>query len=207
MEHTGKGVEEILQQHWSIYGRNYFTRYDYEECALEPCNEMVALLEKTITDPSFVGKAYSSGGKTYKVKVADNFSYTDPVDKSVSTKQVRNFASQINTFRLILIDRIIFSDHRVCALCSMMAAVSLYVSVERVALVPPSGNSEMEKKQHRNARLTLHAISIHRLYIDSYEKDNVLGQASEMLEPLIQIALEISQLPKFTGRNAPTVIT
>lgn len=46
-----------------------------------------------------------------------------------------------------------------------------------------------------------------RLYIDSYEKDNVLGQASEMLEPLIQIALQISELPKFTGRSAPTVIT
>lgn len=46
-----------------------------------------------------------------------------------------------------------------------------------------------------------------RLYIDSYEKENVLGLASEMLEPLIQIALEISQLPKFTGRDAPTVIT
>lgn len=46
-----------------------------------------------------------------------------------------------------------------------------------------------------------------RLYIDSYESKNVLGQASVMLEPLIQIALEISQLPKFTGRTAPTVIT
>jgi len=45
------------------------------------------------------------------------------------------------------------------------------------------------------------------LYIDSYEKENVLGQASVMLKPLIDIALEISQLPKFTGRNAPTVIT
>lgn len=51
-------------------------------------------------------------------------------------------------------------------------------------------------------------ICIHfRLYIDSYEKENVLGLASQMLEPLIQIALEISQLPKFTGRDAPTVIT
>lgn len=46
-----------------------------------------------------------------------------------------------------------------------------------------------------------------RLYIDSYEKNNVLGLASEMLEPLIQVALEISQLPKFTSRNEPTVIT
>lgn len=46
-----------------------------------------------------------------------------------------------------------------------------------------------------------------RLYIDSYEKENVLGQAGVMLQPLIEIALKISQLPKFTGRNAPTVIT
>lgn len=88
MQHTGKGIEDILKQHWSVYGRNYFTRYDYEECALEPCNEMIAVLEKTIAEASFVGREYSSGGKTYKVKVADNFSYTDPVDKSVSTKQV-----------------------------------------------------------------------------------------------------------------------
>lgn len=50
---------------------------------------MMTALEKCITDAAFVGRAYTSGGKTYKVKVADNFSYTDPVDKSVSTKQVR----------------------------------------------------------------------------------------------------------------------
>lgn len=90
MEHTGQGIEQILTQHWGVYGRNYFTRYDYEECALEPCNEMMATLETTITDPSFVGRDYSAGGKTYKVRIADNFSYTDPVDKSVSTKQVSN---------------------------------------------------------------------------------------------------------------------
>lgn len=88
LEHSDKSVEDILKQHWSIYGRNYFTRYDYEECKLEPCNEMMATLEKTITDPSFIGKVYTSGGKSYKTKVADNFSYVDPVDKSVSTKQV-----------------------------------------------------------------------------------------------------------------------
>lgn len=91
MEHTGKGIEDILKQHWSIYGRNYFTRYDYEECELDCCNKMMATLEKTIGEPTFVGQEYSAQGKTYKVKIADNFSYTDPVDKSVSTKQVRTF--------------------------------------------------------------------------------------------------------------------
>ncbi|XP_073841424.1 phosphoglucose mutase 1 [Musca autumnalis] len=159
MQHTGKGIEDILKNHWSIYGRNYFTRYDYEECELDPCNEMIATMEKTITDPSFVGKEFSSGGKSYKVKVADNFAYTDPVDKSVATKQGL---------------RIVFEDgSRI---------------VMRLSGTGSSGATV-------------------RLYIDSYEKDNVLGQASVMLKPLIDIALEISQLPKFTGRNAPTVIT
>lgn len=109
LEHTGKSVEDILKQHWTTYGRNYFTRYDYEECALEPCNEMMAILEKTITDPAFIGKEYSSGGKTYKTKIADNFSYTDPVDKSVSTKQVRFLSIDrkklsIKIFNLLLFD-------------------------------------------------------------------------------------------------------
>lgn len=49
-------------------------------------------LEKTITDGSFAGKTYSSGGKTYVVKLGDNFSYTDAIDKSVSTKQVHALA-------------------------------------------------------------------------------------------------------------------
>ena len=46
-----------------------------------------------------------------------------------------------------------------------------------------------------------------RLYIEAYEATNVLGAASDMLKPLINIALQISQLPKFTGRTGPTVIT
>ncbi|EDW68880.1 phosphoglucomutase [Drosophila virilis] len=159
MQHTGKSIEDILKQHWSIYGRNYFTRYDYEECDLEPCNEMMATMEKTITAAGFVGKSFASGGKSYTVKQADNFSYTDPVDKSVATKQGL---------------RIVFEDgSRI---------------VMRLSGTGSSGATV-------------------RLYIDSYEKDNVLGQASVMLKPLIDIALEISQLPKFTGRNAPTVIT
>ncbi|XP_058461046.1 phosphoglucomutase [Malaya genurostris] len=159
LEHTGKSVEEICVQHWKRYGRNYFTRYDYEECDLAPCNEMMATLEKTITDSGFPGKDFSAGGKTYKVKLGDNFSYNDPIDKSVSTKQGL---------------RIVFTDgSRI---------------VMRLSGTGSSGATV-------------------RLYIDSYEKDNVLGQAADMLKPLIDIALDISKLPTFTGRNAPTVIT
>lgn len=159
MQHTGKSVEDICVEHWKRYGRNYFTRYDYEECDLAPCNEMMATLEKTITDPAFIGKDFSAGGKTYKVKLGDNFSYNDPIDKSVSTKQGL---------------RIVFTDgSRV---------------VMRLSGTGSSGATV-------------------RLYIDSYERENVLGQAADMLKPLIDIALEISKLPQYTGRNAPTVIT
>lgn len=159
LAHTGKSVEEICVEHWKRYGRNYFTRYDYEECDLAPCNEMMATLEKTITDPSFVGRSFSAGGKSYTVKLGDNFSYNDPIDKSVSTKQGL---------------RIVFTDgSRV---------------VMRLSGTGSSGATV-------------------RLYIDSYERENVLGQAADMLKPLIDIALEISKLPQYTGRNAPTVIT
>jgi len=48
-----------------------------------------------------------------------------------------------------------------------------------------------------------------RMYIDSYENDPVTFEkdAQLVLKPLINIALELSELYQHTGRNAPTVIT
>ena len=46
-----------------------------------------------------------------------------------------------------------------------------------------------------------------RMYIEAYEATDVLGAAGDTLKPLINIALEISQLKKYTGRDEPTVIT
>ena len=48
-----------------------------------------------------------------------------------------------------------------------------------------------------------------RMYIDSYENDPVTFEkdAQLVLKPLINIALELSELCQHTGRNAPTVIT
>lgn len=159
MEHTKKSIEEICKEHWKKYGRNYFTRYDYEECELSPCNQMMTDLENLITKPDFIGRDFSNGGKTYKVKLGDNFSYTDPIDGSVATGQGL---------------RIIFEDgSRI---------------VMRLSGTGSSGATV-------------------RMYIEAYEATNVLGAASDMLKPLINIALEISQLQKYTTRSAPTVIT
>jgi len=49
---------------------------------------MISNLESFIADPASVGKTYSHGGKTFKVAKSDNFEYTDPIDHSVSKKQV-----------------------------------------------------------------------------------------------------------------------
>ena len=54
----------------------------------DAANKMITELEAAMLDPSFVGKKFSSGDKTYEVAVSDNFAYTDPVDGSVSKNQV-----------------------------------------------------------------------------------------------------------------------
>ena len=63
-------------------------RYDYEACESAPANKMMDNLNAFVADASNVGKSYSSGDKTYTIAKIDNFSYTDPVDNSVSKNQV-----------------------------------------------------------------------------------------------------------------------
>ena len=47
-----------------------------------------------------------------------------------------------------------------------------------------------------------------RMYVDTYESDraNQFKSAAEMLAPCIEVALQISKLPTYTGKNQPTVI-
>uniref|UniRef100_A0A4W6DBE5 EF-hand calcium-binding domain-containing protein 7 n=1 Tax=Lates calcarifer TaxID=8187 RepID=A0A4W6DBE5_LATCA len=112
-----QSVEEIMKDHWQKFGRNFFTRYDYEEVDSDAANKMIKDLETAMFDPSFVGKKFSSGDKTYEVAVADNFAYTDPVDGSVSKNQ---------GLRIIFSDgsRIIF---RLSGTGSAGATIRLYI--------------------------------------------------------------------------------
>lgn len=87
IEHKKLSVEEILREHWKEYGRNYFTRYDYEECESDAANKLIEHLEKLLQTNELIGKTFSFGSKSYKVKNTDNFSYTDPIDNSVATNQ------------------------------------------------------------------------------------------------------------------------
>jgi phosphoglucomutase len=76
-----QSVEAIAREHWAKYGRNFYSRYDYEGLPTEAANGVMAHLRD-----SFI----SLGGKQfgrYTVKTCDDFSYTDPVDASVSKGQ------------------------------------------------------------------------------------------------------------------------
>jgi len=80
-------VEQVLKEHWEEFGRNFFTRYDYEGCDSAPCNKMMDNLQKYVDNAASVGQTYQAGGKTFTVSAADNFSYVDPVDGSKADKQ------------------------------------------------------------------------------------------------------------------------
>ncbi|MGK7921252.1 MAG: alpha-D-glucose phosphate-specific phosphoglucomutase [Trichodesmium sp.] len=76
-----ESVEDIVKEHWKIYGRNYYSRHDYEGVETDKANTLVENLRSLL--PSLPGKQYGQ----YEVKYADDFSYTDPIDGSVSQKQ------------------------------------------------------------------------------------------------------------------------
>ena len=78
---TGKSVEELVRTHWQAYGRNYYSRHDYEGIPTPVADALMADLRARL--PALQGARL--GGRN--VTVADDFAYTDPVDGSVSLKQ------------------------------------------------------------------------------------------------------------------------
>jgi hypothetical protein len=70
-----------------------FCRYDYENCDAESCAAMMNKLERIVTSPVYVGTKIIHRNKSYVVKLADNFCYEDPVDGSITERQVCYTAS------------------------------------------------------------------------------------------------------------------
>ncbi len=158
-------IEDVVKAHWKEYGRNFFSRYDYEQVETDAANKVMAELDELM-------KRMNEGRKdeesmvmdeefALKVAVADNFAYTDPVDGSVASAQGRRFVFDDGS-------RIIF----------------------RLSGTGSSGATI-------------------RLYVEKYEPDEAMQgvDAQEALKPLIDLALKVSKLSEFTGREKPTVIT
>ncbi len=76
-----QSVEQIVQEHWQTYGRNYYSRHDYEGVESDRANTLMENLRSSMS--SLKGKQFGQ----YQVEYSDDFSYTDPVDSSVSQKQ------------------------------------------------------------------------------------------------------------------------
>eukprot|EP00435_Cladocopium_sp_Y103_P063731 s832_g25.t1 len=149
------------QEHWKVYGRNYYCRYDYEGVSSESASTMMKnLIEKlpTLKGTEMKGMKFESG---------ENFEYKDPVDKSVSSNQgVQNLACTKISFTDG--SRIIF---RLSGTGSAGATIRLYLEKYE----KPSGNLDLSQ--------------------------------FEVVKPLAELALELSDLQNLTGRNEPTVIT
>lgn len=149
-------VADVVKEHWATYGRNFFSRYDYEECESEGANKMIDYLRDLISK-SKPGDKFGN----YILQVADDFTYTDPVDGSVASKQGVRFVFTDGS-------RIIF---RLSGTGSAGATIRVYIE-------------QFEP------------------YASKHDVD-----AQTALKPLIDLALSVSKLKDFTGREKPTVIT
>ncbi len=74
-------VATIVQAHWRHFGRHYYSRHDYEAVETQAAEGVMAHLREQL--PSLPGRQFGN----YQVVLADEFSYTDPVDGSVTTGQ------------------------------------------------------------------------------------------------------------------------
>lgn len=78
---TGKQVDQLVEEHWQKFGRNFYSRHDYEAIDTAIANSIMSSLRDKLS--SLAGTQLNSE----KVAKADDFSYTDPIDGSVSNHQ------------------------------------------------------------------------------------------------------------------------
>jgi len=74
-------VAELARRHWATYGRNYYTRHDFEEVDLAAARGLTDALRAEL--PRLPGQRFGA----LKVEAADDFAYHDPVDGSLTEGQ------------------------------------------------------------------------------------------------------------------------
>lgn len=74
-------VSEIVREHWARFGRNYYSRHDYEAVDAAAADALMSALRAKL--PDLAGQKLGS----FRVAEADDFVYNDPVDGSVATRQ------------------------------------------------------------------------------------------------------------------------
>ncbi len=152
---TGQSVSDIVHQHWQKFGRDIYSRHDYEAVDLTLANGIFDYLREQL--PSLPGKNF---GK-FTVKFADEFSYQDPVDGSISKNQGIRIGFEDGS-------RMVF---RLSGTGTVGATL--------------------------------------RIYLEKFESDPALQDqdAQIALADLIDLAEQLCEIKKRTGRDTPTVIT
>jgi phosphoglucomutase len=150
-----QAVADIVHEHWQKYGRDIYCRHDYEAVDSDIANGIFGHLRAQLD--SLVGKSWGENS----VKYADEFSYTDPVDHSVSHNQGIRIGFSNGS-------RIVF---RLSGTGTVGATL--------------------------------------RIYLERYERDISKHDqdAQVALAELVDIAEELCEVKKRTGRTAPDVVT
>ncbi len=152
---VGKPADQIVRDHWKTFGRDFYTRHDYEDLETRAAGDLMDDLRGKLAD--LPGRRFS--GLT--VESCDDFAYTDPVDGSVTPRQGV---------------RILFrEDAR---------------AVFRLSGTGTSG-------------ATL------RVYLERFEPDTSRHDlpTADVLAAVVAAAGSIAEIARYTGRDAPTVIT
>jgi phosphoglucomutase len=151
----GKPADQIVRDHWASFGRDFYTRHDYEDLETKAANDLMDNLRRKL--PDLPGQRFGD----LTVEACDDFSYTDPVDGSVTPRQGI---------------RILFRENA--------------RAVFRLSGTGTSG-------------ATL------RVYLECFESDVSRHDVpvAEVLAPVTKAANDIAEILRYTGRNAPSVIT
>lgn len=74
-------VEDIVVAHWKSFGRNYYSRYDYEGVPSGVAGQVMSQMRSKLS--STVGAVFGN----FKVRTSDEFTYVDPIDGSIARNQ------------------------------------------------------------------------------------------------------------------------
>jgi phosphoglucomutase len=120
-------VAKIMAEHWSRFGRHYYSRHDYEAIASDAAHGLYNRIKEM--QPSLVGQTFA--GRT--IATADDFAYSDPVDGSITSGQ---------GLRLLLDD-----GSRVVLRLSGTGTQGATLRVYLESYVPPSGNLDQDPQE------------------------------------------------------------
>ena len=150
-----QSVSDIVHDHWQKFGRDIYCRHDYEAVDLDTANGIFDHLRNQL--PQLSGQTHGE----YQIKFADEFSYTDPIDGSISSNQGIRVGFE-NGSRLVF---------RLSGTGTVGATL--------------------------------------RIYMEKFEADASLQDqdAQVALKELIDLAEQLCEIKKRTGRTKPTVIT